>query len=51
MDRFDLENFYAPDEVERAARELRDERREWLASFDGLDPAIVNVFADAPTRA
>jgi phosphoenolpyruvate carboxykinase (ATP) len=50
MDRFNLEHFYAADEIERAARELRDERREWLASFDGLDPAIVNVFADAPAR-
>lgn len=44
MSRFDPANFYAPDEIERSNRELRDERREWLASFDGLDPAIVNVF-------
>ena len=45
MARFDLENFYVPDEIERANRELRQERREWLAGFAGLDPAIVNVFA------
>jgi phosphoenolpyruvate carboxykinase (ATP) len=44
MSRFDPANFYAPDEIERANRELRDERRDWLASFDGLDPAIVGVF-------
>jgi len=46
MDRFELENFYPPDEIERANHELREERREWLAAFDDLDPAIVNVFAE-----
>lgn len=51
MDRFALENFYDPAEIDRAARELRDERREWLAGFDALDSSIINVFADQPTRA
>jgi len=46
MDRFNLENFYAPDEIEQANRDLRDERRKWLASFGDLDPDIVNVFAE-----
>jgi len=46
MDRFDLENFYSPDEIDVARRELREERREWLAGFEDLSPDIVNVFAE-----
>jgi len=43
MARFDPDNFYAPDEIDRANRELRDERRRWLASFNDLDPSIANA--------
>ncbi|MBN1917758.1 MAG: phosphoenolpyruvate carboxykinase [Verrucomicrobia bacterium] len=45
MSRFDPRNFYAQDEIDRASRELRDERRQWVAGFKDLDQSVVNVFA------
>jgi phosphoenolpyruvate carboxykinase (ATP) len=43
MERFDPQNFYPADEIDRANRELRDERRDWLQGFKDLDPNIVDA--------
>ncbi|MBN2025811.1 MAG: phosphoenolpyruvate carboxykinase (ATP) [Actinobacteria bacterium] len=41
--RFDLSNFYQPDEIYSLKEALRKERIEWLERFDGLDPDIINA--------
>ena len=43
MGRFDPERFYSPKEYKGLVGQLRRERKEWLARFPGLDPAIVNA--------
>ncbi|HID94923.1 MAG TPA: phosphoenolpyruvate carboxykinase (ATP) [Candidatus Latescibacteria bacterium] len=44
MSRFDLENHYTKDRLQEVATLLREERREWLKQFKGLDPAILKLF-------
>jgi phosphoenolpyruvate carboxykinase (ATP) len=41
--RFDLNNFYQPNEIYPQKEALRNERIEWLERFEGLDPDIVNA--------
>lgn len=41
--RFELHNFYQPDEIDFLKSSLRRERIEWLARFDDLDPDILNA--------
>lgn len=44
MSRFDLENHYAREQIEQISESLREERRAWLKQFEGLDPAVLNLF-------
>ncbi len=41
--RFGLENFYQPSEIDTLKESLRKERIEWLERFDGLDESIINA--------
>jgi phosphoenolpyruvate carboxykinase (ATP) len=41
--RFELENFYQPNEINSLKESLRKERIEWLERFDGLDESIINA--------
>ena len=41
--RFELSNFYQPDEIYSLKKALRKERVEWLERFEDLDPEIVNA--------
>ncbi len=41
--RFELGNFYQPDEINSQRKALRKERIEWLERFEGLEPDIVNA--------
>lgn len=42
-ERFELENFYQPDEIDSLKGALRKERLEWLQRFEDLDPDIINA--------
>jgi len=41
--RFELRNFYQPDEIQSLQLALRNERLEWLQRFEDLDPAIIDA--------
>ena len=41
--RFELENFYQPSEINYLKESLRKERIEWLERFDELDSSIINA--------
>ncbi len=41
--RFDLRNFYQPEEIQTLEEALRKERIEWLERFEELDPAIIDA--------
>ncbi len=43
IERFDPRRFYSPREYRELVERLRQERREWLARFPGLEPAIANA--------
>ncbi len=43
MSRFDLNNYYSEDQINKLCRKLKKERVEWLSQFSGLDPAILNA--------
>jgi phosphoenolpyruvate carboxykinase (ATP) len=36
------EGHYSPEDYQRLTRELKDERKEWLGRFEGLEPKIKN---------
>jgi phosphoenolpyruvate carboxykinase (ATP) len=40
--RFDLGNFYQPQEIQALKQALRNERIEWLERFSDLDPCIID---------
>jgi phosphoenolpyruvate carboxykinase (ATP) len=42
-ERFELRNFYQPDQIDSLQRALRKERIEWLERFEGLDPDIIDA--------
>ncbi len=42
-ERFDLSNFYQPDEIASLEGALRKERLEWLQRFEDLDPEIIEA--------
>ncbi len=42
-ERFDLKNFYQPEEIQALEEALRNERIEWLERFSDLDPAVVDA--------
>lgn len=44
---FDPSSYYTPEEYRRRVESLREERRNWLAQFPGLDPDIVGAI-EAP---
>ena len=44
MEKFALTNFYNQEQIERYAKELKEERIRYLHSFPGLAPEIANVF-------
>ncbi|HDS30421.1 MAG TPA: phosphoenolpyruvate carboxykinase (ATP), partial [Firmicutes bacterium] len=44
MSRFDPQKFYTDDEIETIVKELKQERREYMARFDNLDTNISQVF-------
>ena len=44
--RFDPMHFYSRDEYSAQVRKLKDERREWLRRFAGLDKHIVNAIPE-----
>ena len=41
--KYDLTNFYSPQQIQEYATRLREERREHLARFSGLNPKIVEA--------
>jgi phosphoenolpyruvate carboxykinase (ATP) len=43
MRHFDPSSFYSEEDYRRLTKELKDERREWLAQFKGLDRRIVDA--------
>jgi len=43
--RFDGHRYYKEDEIRKLNDELREERIEWLRSFDYLDPVIREIFS------
>jgi phosphoenolpyruvate carboxykinase (ATP) len=44
MTRFDPRKFYSDAEIEAIVKELKQERREYMAQFDDLDSNIMQVF-------
>lgn len=44
MKKFDFANFYSPGEIEALVSQLKKERREYLAQFADLNPAITKAF-------
>ncbi|NLJ33905.1 MAG: phosphoenolpyruvate carboxykinase (ATP) [Firmicutes bacterium] len=43
MKKYTPSRYYTPEEYRELVEKLRQERRQWLAQFPGLDPEIVNV--------
>jgi hypothetical protein len=41
--KYDLNNFYTPEQIEEYANLLKEERRAHLASFPGLNPKIMEA--------
>jgi phosphoenolpyruvate carboxykinase (ATP) len=41
ISKYDLENFYTPEQIEEFANRLKEERRAHLAGFPGLNPKIM----------
>jgi len=45
LGRFDFKKFYTQEQIERLVEALRQERREYLASFENLEPVVASAFA------
>jgi hypothetical protein len=45
MEKYDLSNFYTPEQVEEYAGRLIEERKAHLASFAGLNERVVNAIS------
>ena len=41
--KYNLSNFYTPEQIEEFADRLKEERRAHLASFPGLNPKIMEA--------
>ena len=46
ISRFDLANFYDQSQIRALSSELKEDRKQWLSKFEGLDKAILDVFED-----
>ena len=45
MDKFQLDKFYTSEQTNQYARTLKQERKEWLAGFEGLQKEIVQALS------
>jgi len=43
MKRFDLSQYYSPDQIEALRDKLKNERVEWLSQFKGLDKDVIQA--------
>jgi hypothetical protein len=43
VSKYDLANFYTPNQVQEYVERLKEERRAHLASFPGLNPKILEA--------
>ena len=45
MDKFHLDKFYTPEQTNQYTRTLKQERKEWLSRFQGLQKEIVQALS------
>jgi len=46
LERFQPENYYSEDQMERLSAELKGQRVDWLSQFPLLDPAILKIMEE-----